>query len=343
MSIFNKQPPPIYYQLFEFLNVIKGFIKIEHDGFLSNLFILHFIQDDAQKINPVVRNSICPNSDLVFMDALKAFRQKHPHKLIVCHLNLNSLRNKFTEMSDVCVRNTVDILFLSETKIDASFPSAQFAVPGFKCIRADRNSNGGGIVSYIRSDIAHRRRHDIEAVVCEPVESLIIEVIIKGQKWLFSCLYNPHFRYKTQCCKSINDISHETERENISLAFIIGDLNINLLSDTGSQYLNDVMEINGLKNIIKEATCFKSNEPTLIDVVLTTNANRVASTININTGLSDFHNLVGMATKVSFPRLDYRKFDDDIFKRDIAHAPFHVAEIFDDLDDKFWFHETLSN
>ena len=83
-------------------------------------------------------------------------------------------------MSDVCVRNTVDILFLSETKIDASFPSAQFALPGFKCIRADRNSNGGGIVSYIRSDIAHRRRHDLEAVVCEPVESLIIEVINKG-------------------------------------------------------------------------------------------------------------------------------------------------------------------
>ena len=39
----------------------------------------------------------------------------------------------------------------------------------------------------------------------------------------------------------------------------------------------------------------------------------------------------------------YRKFDDDIFKRDIAHAPFHVAEIFDDLDDKFWFYETPSN
>ena len=187
--------------------------------------------------------------------------------------------------------------------------------------------------------------------MCEPVESLIIEVIIKGQKWLFSCLYNPHFTYKTQCCKSINDISHETERENISLAFIFGDLNINLLCDIGSKYLNNVIEINGLKNIIKEATCFKSNEPTLIDVVLTTNANRVASTININTGLSDFHNLVGMATKVSFPRVDksmityrsYRKFDDHIFKWDIAHAPFHVAEIFDDLDDKFWFYETLSN
>ena len=111
------------------------------------------------------------------------------------------------------------------------------------------------------------------------------------------------------------------------------------------------MEINGLKNIIKEATCFKSNEPTLIDNVLTTNANRVASTIDINTGLSHFHNLVGMATKVSFPRVDksmityksYRKFDDDIFQRDIAHAPFHVAEIFDDLDDKFWFYKTPSN
>ena len=34
-------------------------------------------------------------------------------------------------MSDVCVRNIVDILFLSETKNDASFPSVHFAVSGF--------------------------------------------------------------------------------------------------------------------------------------------------------------------------------------------------------------------
>ena len=118
--------------------------------------------------------------------------------------------------------------------------------------------------------------------------------------------------------------SHQASSPWQADAFIIGDLNINHLCDTGSKYLNDVMEINGLKNIIKEATCFKSNEPILIDVVLTTNADRVASTININTGLSDFHNLVGMATTVSFPRVDrsmityrsYRKFDDDIFKWD---------------------------
>ena len=41
------------------------------------------------------------------------------------------------------------------------------------------------------------------------------------------------------------------------------------------------MEINGLKNIVTEATCFKSNKHTLIDTVLTTKPSRVASTIGM--------------------------------------------------------------
>ena len=86
-------------------------------------------------------------------------------------------------------------------------------------------------------------------------------------------------------------------------------------------------------------------------VVLTANANRIASTVYMNTGLSDFRNVVSVATKVSFPRVDesiityrsYRKFDDTISKKAILYAPFYVAEIFDNLDDKFWFYKTLSN
>ena len=47
----------------------------------------------------------------------------------------------------------LDLLLVSETKIDDSFPTAQFLISGFcKPYRLDHCSNGGGILLYIRED-----------------------------------------------------------------------------------------------------------------------------------------------------------------------------------------------
>ena len=37
----------------------------------------------------------------------------------------------------------------------------------------------------------------------------------------------------------------------------------------------------------------------------------------------------------------YKKFDDENFKHDVENALYHVGEIFDDFDDKFWFQKKL--
>ena len=52
--------------------------------------------------------------------------------------------------------NTV-MFMISETKLDETFPAAQFSLQGF-CdpYRFDRNRNGGGIMLYIREDIPSR-------------------------------------------------------------------------------------------------------------------------------------------------------------------------------------------
>ena len=48
----------------------------------------------------------------------------------------------------------VDILMLSETKLDSNFPSIQFLINGFSVPhRLDRNSKGGGILLYVRDKI----------------------------------------------------------------------------------------------------------------------------------------------------------------------------------------------
>ena len=83
---------------------------------------------------------------------IENIRSKNPNRLIIAQFNINSLRYKFDSLAEILHKN-VDILLISETKIDSSFPTAQFKIEGYTTYRLDRNSNGGGILLYVREDI----------------------------------------------------------------------------------------------------------------------------------------------------------------------------------------------
>ena len=305
----------------------------------------HAQQGANLEMDTPCQEKINQNDDLNFTGSLKAFRASHPKNLITGHLNINSVRNKFVEISDLLTENLIDILFLSETKLDGSFPLPQFHVTGFKCHRADRNIHGGGIMAHVRSDLPHRRRTDLENIVIAPIEALILEVIIRKEKWLLTCLYNPNVKYKQNCCNSIEVILERSQAERFSMTFVMGDLNVNILNGSEAACLIDVMETHGLFNIVSEPTCFKSETPTLLDVILTNNTKRVGDSLNNGNGVSDFHNFICFSTKIQVPRKlqnvltyrSYKHFDASQFKHDLSSAPYHVAKIFDDFDDEYWF------
>ena len=62
---------------------------------------------------------------------------------MAAHLNINSLRYKFDEIKEVLTDNIVDLLIISETKLDESFNDNLFSVDGYKVQRRDRNQYGG--------------------------------------------------------------------------------------------------------------------------------------------------------------------------------------------------------
>ena len=89
----------------------------------------------------------------VIITVLDRVRLNNADMLIIGHLNVNSLRNKF-EMLRETVKDKLDILLISETKVDLSFPSSQLAINGFiSPLRLDRNSSGGGIMLFVREEI----------------------------------------------------------------------------------------------------------------------------------------------------------------------------------------------
>lgn len=84
-------------------------------------------------------------------------------KLLVAHLNINSLKFKFVEIHEVLSDKIVDILFISETKIDSSYLDSIFTISGYKFER-DRDIHGGGLASFVRADITSRRQKDLRQI-----------------------------------------------------------------------------------------------------------------------------------------------------------------------------------
>ena len=52
------------------------------------------------------------------------------------------------------VRGSINILMISETKLDASFATSQYLINGYTApYRLNRNGKGGGILVYVREDV----------------------------------------------------------------------------------------------------------------------------------------------------------------------------------------------
>ena len=76
-------------------------------------------------------------------------RLANESNVIIGHLNINYLQNKFEALKHI-IQGKMDVLVLSETKIDDSFPLNQFLIEGFGIpFRVDRNAHGGGLIVYI--------------------------------------------------------------------------------------------------------------------------------------------------------------------------------------------------
>ena len=84
-----------------------------------------------------------------------------------------------------------DILIISETKLDESFPNTQFRIPAYSIYRKDRNGFGGGLLVYINSLLPHYLRKDYDNMFSKGIESLLFEVINKKRKWLLLAIYKP--------------------------------------------------------------------------------------------------------------------------------------------------------
>ena len=248
---------------------------------------------------------------------LKTIRDDNLNKVIFAHLNINSIRNKFEELISQ-VKGTVDVFMISETKIDDSFPIANFLIDGFsQPYRIDRNSSGGGIMLYVREDIPS----NLLKVEPLPKEGFYVELKLRSENWLINCSYNPNRNAISNHIGALSDFLdfHSSTYNNI---IILGDFNVGV----EEPHTKTFCENYNLQNLIKQPTCYKNpSRPTSIDLILTNVPRSFQSTCVIETGLSDFHLMTLTVMKKSFkkfqPRIinyrSYKHFSNDTFRKDL--------------------------
>ena len=283
--------------------------KIDH--------IVASCSDSNCEINIELNNSV--GSDT--FENLRKIRINNVDRLIIANLNINSIRNKFDQLK-LLIKDNIDILVVTETKVDASFPASQFKIDGFSIpFRLDRTSNGGGIMIYVREDIPSKilNKHKFPS----DIEGLFVEINLRKTKWLLFGAYRPPSQ---NCGYFLDSVSRALD---IYLKFydnflLAGDFNCDETESNMGYFLSQY----SLSNIVKQPTCFKNiQNPSCIDLFITNKNKSFQKTSTISTGLSDFHKMVITVLKTKFgkqkPQLmhyrDYKNFNNDNFERDLKH------------------------
>ena len=123
-------------------------------------------------------------------EEVENIRKSFPGHVIISHLNINSLNPKFSEIKELQRTCKLDVLVLSETKLDDSFKQEIFEIEGYSCIRQDKRSNSGGLLTYISNDIPFTAG---SIKVCNnEIQCLSIELNVCNEKIMLLAMYkNP--------------------------------------------------------------------------------------------------------------------------------------------------------
>ena len=155
----------------------------------------------------------------------------------------------------------LDYFAISETKLDDSFPSAQFAIENYEIRgRRDRNWCGGGLIEFIKRGKICKTVKQFETVISLSIYS---ESTISRKKWF--CIYrSPDFNNLDTFFKEVSLSKARFTYENF---IIIVDFNISVnTAEMEVDELDEFCNPFALTNLTKTEKCCTKNHKSTIDL-----------------------------------------------------------------------------
>ena len=212
----------------------------------------------------------------------------------------------------------MDVVSIAETKIDASFPSAQFVLEGYHSpYRLDVSSRSGGILVYVKSSIPSRRLSCEN--LCNSVQAIPFEINLRKEKWLVISIYRPPSQNSEYFLNNLT-VMIDFFADTYDNYLIMGDFNIEQSDPSLKAFLNS----NNLYNLINSNTCIKG-KGSCIELFLTNRKYSFKFTGSYETGISDHHHMMYTMLKSCInntdPKLlnyrDFKRFSQEASKEDL--------------------------
>ena len=180
-------------------------------------------------------------------------RKRNIHKIPLGQINVIyeiNIRNKF-DPPMAAITGNIEILLITEIKIDSTFPENKFYFNGYNVLyRHDRNTNGGGILVYVRDDIRSRKCKNLPS----SFEVLLIELSFNLKKWPLICSYNTHRKSIKDHIRVLSSCIDQSIQKYENM-ILLGDYN----AEVTETKMQEFCESYFLKNMMKKINMFQKS------------------------------------------------------------------------------------
>ena len=261
-----------------------------------------FFQEECLEEGPE-KNYTCKEQHTTDFEDFTVFGKRGLHFI---HLNINSILTKIDELRLIAFKSHAAVIGITESKIDDTVLDGEIMIDGNIPIRSDRTRHGGGVICYIRDDISFNK---IE--LKSDIEHIFLDLLLPNTKpILIGIIYRPP--KQTSFLNNMSIALESIPNFNNHETYILGDININLLHSgltvpMGIKKYRDFCAIQGLTQIIKNATRITETTSNLLDHILTNSTDKISQSGIINVGISD-HQLIFCTRKIIKAKTGEKKF-----------------------------------
>ena len=287
----------------------------------------------------------CSSTARSVASELDVFLKNTHANIKIAHLNVRSLKSRenFILVKDSIQSIGFDMFTISETWLDSSVTDASVYVSGYSMFRQDCGPQkaGAGLCVYTRDTLKVEYIENLSSVTSDGLQQLWLKVEMRSCK---SFLLNTVYRPPSTPVKFLDDLTRvfiDSLLRGLDI-FVISDLNCNLLSeDYESRAFSDFCTTLNLTQLIKSPTRITESSQSLIDVIMTTNKEIIASSGVLTSSISDYNliylllDLKVLRARPSYVSIrSYKNYNFTKFLEDLQLVPFHMVNFFEDISDQ---------
>ncbi len=275
--------------------------------------------------------------------------------------NLRSIRNKFEELKLIMLQpDELDILCVTESHLKKEDKDADYEIkaeekspPLYNMLRRDRTNQdgGGGIIMYIRSEIPHFRREDLEQKQdYDDIECVWAEIKYPNSPGILVCaVYRAPDYSLNMFMERFEPIMETAFMENKEL-IVLGDFNMDYTNGFDDhQGWKLFIESFSLYQMINTPTRVTEESATIIDHIYTTEPSNIAAVMVPVIGTSDHYpvcytrNSRGSVKNkhISIKYRSFKRFNEASFISDLENQPWHRVNQFEDPNEALEVFNTL--